>query len=635
MTTPPFLWGFGSAAYQIEGSTNAGGRGESIWDQYSRKLGQPDNDNASIACNSFNQYNDDVAVIKEINANSYRFSISWSRIFPTGKAYDDLGNPISPNPVGVAYYTNVIDALLSNNITPIITLFHWDTPATLQAQYNGMICGTIEQDQSNPVYHPYYYKDTDVPMIAKDFADYADFCINQWGNKVKHWCSINEASTVMTVGYIWNSHAPAQGRSTGPPDASGNYPINGSSIDGREYIVGMNLLLCHAEASLRYKAYYLKNGGLNDTYYGMVNNSDWASPYSQNQLDINAAERRNIFWPGFFTDPLFFGDFSDVLKNFAGNFLRPLTENQKFKLQGSSNIVYINNYTATYAQNAAAWNKGWNIDQCNNTTQIFTDNSGNQQYIGKQTGSSWNFDQPEGIHRLLYWYQYRYSGGGTFYGGTKKTGMKIRKGSTLVNGVFTLGNIDVPIPLIITENGLSVKGTNLNTPYIDPNHPYDPAYSCKADTPRIDWYNGYLTKIGESIKDTGIDLMGYMAWSLCDNYEWNQALNERFGLVFVDNQNYTSQDNKYRNRYLKDSAVWFRNYINSNPEGPMQPNYITDYYFGTVNPYVTDASGNTKDGSKATGTQGVINDPVPSPPPGNYFYVYSKIVPTGEILPPA
>jgi beta-glucosidase len=120
-----FIWGTATAAYQIEGAYNEDGKGESIWDRYTHTPGTiRNNDTGDIACDHYHLYEKDVEIMKELGIKSYRFSISWSRIFPDG-----IGKP---NKKGIEFYRKLVDLLTDNGIKPAITLYHWDLPQKLQ-----------------------------------------------------------------------------------------------------------------------------------------------------------------------------------------------------------------------------------------------------------------------------------------------------------------------------------------------------------------------------------------------------------------------------------------------------------------------------------------------------------------------
>lgn len=116
-----FLWGMATASYQVEGAWNEDGKGESIWDRYAHQPGHiKGGDTGDIACDQYHRFLDDIAILKRLNQKSYRFSISWPRIFPSG--------PGVPNQRGLDHYKRVMDALHDGGIRPFCTLYHWDLP---------------------------------------------------------------------------------------------------------------------------------------------------------------------------------------------------------------------------------------------------------------------------------------------------------------------------------------------------------------------------------------------------------------------------------------------------------------------------------------------------------------------------
>ena len=148
-----FKWSCATASYQIEGAWNEDGKGLNIWDEFSHKRG-PKNEqssqpqpidpdcspaaechctvdqchNGDDACKSYKNVERDVKLLDELNVESYRFSLSWSRLIPDGKSFD------KPNQAGIDYYNNLIDGLIEKGITPMVTLYHWDLPAALQTE---------------------------------------------------------------------------------------------------------------------------------------------------------------------------------------------------------------------------------------------------------------------------------------------------------------------------------------------------------------------------------------------------------------------------------------------------------------------------------------------------------------------
>jgi beta-glucosidase len=173
---PKFRWGAATSAYQIEGAVNEDGRGQSIWDVFSHTQGKILNgDTGDVACDSYHRYAEDTQLMKNLGMNSYRFSIAWPRIFPSGRG--------APNPKGMDHYKRLVDNLLENGIEPHITLYHWDLPAALEGGW---------QERST----------------AYAFADYAGYISDQLSDRVGHFITTNEFQSIVEGGYLGGLHAP-------------------------------------------------------------------------------------------------------------------------------------------------------------------------------------------------------------------------------------------------------------------------------------------------------------------------------------------------------------------------------------------------------------------------------------------
>ncbi|MBX3098424.1 MAG: beta-glucosidase [Salinibacterium sp.] len=178
-TMPPgFTVGVSTAAFQIEGAVRDDGRGPSTWDEFMAQPGRiSDGSNASIAADHYHRYEEDVALMKELGVDSYRFSLGWPRLQPGGRG--------PANPAGIAFYDKLLDELLAAGISPMATLFHWDMPEPLQ--HRG---GWMNRD------------------TAYRFADFALLAGESFGDRIDKWVTINEPTTVTLNGYALGVHAP-------------------------------------------------------------------------------------------------------------------------------------------------------------------------------------------------------------------------------------------------------------------------------------------------------------------------------------------------------------------------------------------------------------------------------------------
>jgi len=173
-----FQWGTATAAYQIEGAVNEDGRSSSIWDVFSHTPGKVANgDTGDVACDHYHLWREDVELIKRLGIKNYRFSLSWPRILPDGKG--------RINQKGLDFYNQIIDALLKADITPMITLYHWDIPANLAG-------GWVNRSAVNA------------------FAELSDVASKTFGDRVKSWVTINEPFCPSIVSYKMGRHAPGE-----------------------------------------------------------------------------------------------------------------------------------------------------------------------------------------------------------------------------------------------------------------------------------------------------------------------------------------------------------------------------------------------------------------------------------------
>ncbi len=175
-----FKWGAACASYQVEGAWNIDGKGPSIWDNFAHKRRKIRNqENGDVATDFYHRYKEDIALLKDLGFGIFRFSISWSRLFPKGTGEINLK--------GVEFYHKVIDECINTGIEPWITLYHWDLPQAIEEKG-----GWTNRE------------------IISWFNDYVSFCTKEFGSKVKNWMVMNEPAAFVGLGYMLGYHAPGK-----------------------------------------------------------------------------------------------------------------------------------------------------------------------------------------------------------------------------------------------------------------------------------------------------------------------------------------------------------------------------------------------------------------------------------------
>uniref|UniRef100_A0A3P8S8X5 Lactase n=1 Tax=Amphiprion percula TaxID=161767 RepID=A0A3P8S8X5_AMPPE len=357
-------WGVSSSAYQIEGGWDADGKGPSIWDVFTQTPGNtPADATGDVACDSYNRLDEDLYMLRALRVKSYRFSLSWSRIFPDGTRS-------SMNQKGVDYYNRLINGLLANKITPMVTIYHWDLPQALQDR------GGWEN----------------VDMIDI-FNDYCDFCFATFGDRVKLWMTINQPHSIAWLGY---------GLGTIPPS------IKNPGIS--PYIVAHNLIKAHAKAYHTYDdKYRTSQGGL----VSIALNADWIEPKDVNVLrEVRAADRALQFQLGWFAHPIFKnGDYPDAMKWQVGNKselqdlsesrLPSFTEEEKNYIKGTADMFCINHYTTKIASHVTGQLSPYSYEQDRDLSETEESDSPTTD-IKNQRAVAW------GLRRLLNWIKEEY-----------------------------------------------------------------------------------------------------------------------------------------------------------------------------------------------------------------------------------
>ncbi|MGA2102688.1 MAG: GH1 family beta-glucosidase [Candidatus Sulfotelmatobacter sp.] len=254
-----FFWGTTTAAYQIEGAWQEDGKGESVWDRFAHTPGKIKNgDTGDVACDSYHRWHEDIALMRAMNLNSYRFSISWPRIQAAGSG--------PANAKGMDYYSRLVDALLEAHIRPLVTLYHWDLPQTLEDAG-----GWPNRD------------------VAGRFSDYVQLVTQALGDRVSDWILFNEPDAFVDLGYLEGTHAP--GRKSILDFLRATHVVNLAQGAG-----------FHALKSVRPSA-----------RVGSAFSMSPCEPASDSEADKLAADRAHAITNTWFLDPALRGRYSDAL----------------------------------------------------------------------------------------------------------------------------------------------------------------------------------------------------------------------------------------------------------------------------------------------------------------------------------
>jgi beta-glucosidase len=260
-----FVWGVATSAYQIEGAVDEDGRGESIWDAFSRAPGKVANgDSAAVACDHYHRYAEDVALMGELGVDAYRFSIAWPRLFPDG------GRQL--NSAGLDFYSRLVDRLAEQGIAPVATLYHWDLPQALQESGGWASRETVAS-----------------------FEHFADTCFRALGDRVRLWITHNEPWMASFIGHLRGVHAPGLTDLTAALRAA------------------HHMLLSHGRAVSAHRA--AGTGG----QIGITLNLFPTYPVSDTAEDRAAAEASKGYTNGWFLDPIFRAEYpADTIARFEG-----------------------------------------------------------------------------------------------------------------------------------------------------------------------------------------------------------------------------------------------------------------------------------------------------------------------------
>jgi beta-glucosidase len=298
-----FHWGTATAAYQIEGAWQEDGKGESIWDRFAHTPGKIKNgQSGDVACDSYHRFAEDIALMREMNLDSYRFSISWPRILPEGAG--------AVNSKGIDYYRRLVDALLDAGIRPFPTLYHWDLPQAL------------EERGGWPA------RDT-----AGRFVDYAELCMRALADRVDHWMIFNEPSIFTVMGYLVGIHAPGR-------------------RDLDEFLRAThNVNLAQGQAFRAMKAVR------SDAVIGTAFNMTACEPRGDSEADAAAAERWHAFVNLWYLETALRGRYPDAFRGGVPLERMGVRDGDLERVRAPLDFIGINLYTRTIVahQDGAGW----------------------------------------------------------------------------------------------------------------------------------------------------------------------------------------------------------------------------------------------------------------------------------------
>lgn len=415
-----FVFGVATAAYQIEGAVTEDGRMPSIWDGFSHMPGRVfEGHTGDIACDHYHRWEDDLNLISSLGVDAYRFSIAWPRVMPLGTG------PV--NDKGLDFYDRLIDGLVARNIKVFPTLYHWDLPIALQGRG-----GWTSRD------------------TAEAFAEYARVVVAKLGDRMDALATFNEPWCSCYLGHYYGKHAPGET----------NLDAALASVHVTNRAHGLGVLAARSERS--------------DLPMGTVLNALSIFPGSQEQADLDAAERAFQFNNGVFFGPLFNGAYDEAFMDALGDKLKVESGDME-TIQQPLDWWGFNYYFPDAVKDDTAAGTPFP-----SVRSVPATNSNVRTDIG------WEI-KPEGLSNLLSHVYDRYP--------------------------------DLP-PCYITENGACYNMGVDESGQVD-------------DQPRVDYLGSHLHELSNIIA-ADIPVKGYFAWSLMDNFEWAEGYKMRFGLVHVD-----------------------------------------------------------------------------------------------------
>ena len=437
---PGFHWGASAAAYQTEGAWQHQGKGPSIWDDFTRRKGTVRRgEHGRVAADFYNRFETDLDLASGLGLTDFRFSVAWPRVLPEGTG--------AANRRGLDYYDRLVDACLERELTPWLTLYHWDLPSALQARG-----GWANRD------------------IVGWFADYSQLMARRLGDRVQHWCVLNEPMVFVGAGHLLGVHAPGR-RHLGAFLAAAHHATLAQAEGGR-------VLRAALPATAR---------------IGTTFSCSHLTPHRPgNAYDEAATRRADAVLNRFFVEPTLGLGYPTAelpaLRWLLDRYQRPGDEQ---RMQFDFDFWGVQNYTREVVKFSPWLPLQW-------AALVPA-----RQRGVPHTDMGWEV-YPESIYHML------------------------KQFSAYPNAP----------QLIITESGAAFADV--------------PTAGRVADPARCAYLQAAVGQVLRA-RQEGVDVGGYFAWSLTDNFEWAEGYGPRFGLIHVD---YESQE-----RIVKDSGRWYREFL--------------------------------------------------------------------------
>lgn len=423
-----FRFGSATSSFQIEGAATADGKGPSIWDTFCAEEGRiSDGSNGDAACDHYNLYKQDVALMARMGLDSYRFSIAWARIIPDASG--------AVNEAGLDFYERLVDELLANGITPMPTLYHWDLP-----QWLGDQDGWLNRN------------------TAYAFADYAEAVVTRLGDKISTWTTLNEPFVSANHGYVTGEHAPGL-----------------KSLE-MGFTASHHLMLAHGLAGQKIREHAPA------AELSIVLNFTPTTPATDSPEDALATKHQDNIENWWYSEVLAGNGYPAETVDYYGWDQAEVLDGDHDIISAPIDMLGINFYTRSFVSHDKSFKLGDEV---------------------RQNTMGWEIHPPT-LGWLLRELHARY--------GFAK--------------------------MMITENGAPMPDDKRDS------------NGQVIDDDRIAYIRDHLAEVHGALKD-GVPMVGYLVWSMFDNFEWAHGYGPRFGIVEVD---YETQE-----RRPKKSADWFSN----------------------------------------------------------------------------